>query len=249
MAYEIKTKGIVLHEMPIGESDKRVILLTKEKGKITTFARGARKVSSKLLAGTGVFSYGDYIIFKGKSAYNMSQVQLIESFHGIRESIEHLAYGLYVLEFAEFVTEENNPNNNLLRLILKTLQMLVKDVIDNKLVIRIFELKAMSLIGYTPEVTECVNCHIEDGLLYFSTTQGGMLCKTCANTDKSTIRINKGTLYTLQYILSSSLEHLYSFKVDESISSDLDKIMKRFLQYHLNKKFKSLDFLMQLLDE
>ena len=106
---EIKTKGIILHEMPIGEYDKRVILLTKEYGKITAFAKGARKPNSALLAGSQVFSYGDYILYKGKTSYNISQIQLIESFHGMRGDIDKLAYGLYILEFSEYVTEENNP--------------------------------------------------------------------------------------------------------------------------------------------
>lgn len=244
---EIKTKGIVVNEMPIGENDKRLVIITKEKGKITAFARGARKTNSRFLAGSQLFSYGEYILVKGRSSsYNIKQIQLIESFHAIRADIDLLAYGLYILEFVSYITEENIPNKHIMRLMLKTLQVLIRKILNYDLVMRIFELKAMSYIGYTPNVVNCIICGNQYDEYYFSILQGGIVCKTCSKQQKSVMKISNNTIYTMRYILSASIDGLYSFDVNEVIKHELTMIMKKFIEYHLNHKFKSLDFLLEL---
>lgn len=243
---EIRVRGLVLHEMHIGDYDKRLILLTKEKGKITVFAKGARKVKSKFLAGSQIFSYGDYILYQGKTSYNILQVDLIETFGAIRQDINRLAYCLYILEFAEYVTEENYINNDLFRLILKTLQALTKNAIEMDIIIKIFELKALSYLGYTPEIASCIKCNNTIELTNFNTKLGGTVCDKCSRLEKGSLKISKGTLFTMQFILSSKVNNLYSFNVNETIKKELNNVINNFLYYHLDKKFKSLDFLLEL---
>ncbi len=229
--------------MPIGEHDKRLTLLTKEFGKITAFAKGARRAKSKLLAGTSIFIYGDFLLYKKKN-YTVTQVECIDSFHAIREDIETLSYGLYLLEFAEFVSDENNPNLPLMKLILKTLQVLTKGTLQQELIICVFELKALSYIGLTPEVSHCVLSEDENALIYFSAVQGGVVCERCYNQASQPVQnISQGTLYTMRFILSASLSDLYTFKVDEAILKQLKTIMRTFIGYHINKTFKALEFL------
>lgn len=245
MSSLINTKALVLHEMQIGDYDKRLILLTKEFGKIIAFAKGAKRPNSKLFAGTQIFSYGDFMLYKGKSNFNINQVMLIEPFHNLRQNIETLTYSLYILEFVEFITAENNPEHEIMKLTLKTLKQVEKAQIPLKLIIKIFELKAMSYIGYSPAIFNCVLCNSTEQLNFFSVKNGGILCDKCSSSQNDLILLSEGAVYTIRYILIQPLEKLFQFQLQEKVFNEINLVINRFIEYNLNKKFKTLDFLKQ----
>ena len=72
--------GMILKAEPIGEYDRRVVLLTMEYGKITAFARGARRPNSKLLASTSPFCYGHFKVYPGRNAYTLVDAEITHYF-------------------------------------------------------------------------------------------------------------------------------------------------------------------------
>ena len=77
MADQIKVRGMVISSSPIGENDKRVVLLTKEKGKISAFVRGARRPGNHLMAASDSFSFGIFYLMYGRDAYTVVNLSLI----------------------------------------------------------------------------------------------------------------------------------------------------------------------------
>ena len=100
--------GMVISQMPVGEFDRRVCILTREKGKITAFAKGARRPGSKFMAATNPFSFGKFKLYEGKSSYNIMEVDISRYFEELRQDYIGAYVGMYFLEVADYYTRENN---------------------------------------------------------------------------------------------------------------------------------------------
>lgn len=248
--------GMVLSAMPVGDYDKRLVILTKEIGKITAFAKGARRPNSALLACSQPFAFGEFTLYAGKS-YNVMSVEISNYFGELREDFDNLCYGFYFCEFADYLTKENNDEKNILKLLYQTLRALTIKSIDVHLIRIIYELKIMALNGEAPQVFECVKCEkspgngvlqeqVRFGKYYFSAGSGGILCEACKGFDKSAIGINTSTLYTMQYIISKEIEKLYTFKVTDEVLKELKQCIRRYLDCYIDHKFKSLEMLKEI---
>jgi DNA repair protein RecO (recombination protein O) len=250
--------GMVLSAMPIGDYDKRLVILTKETGKISAFAKGARRPNSAFLACCQPFAFGEFSLYAGKSSYNIVSAEISNYFGELREDFEGLCYGFYFCEFADYLTKENNDEKNILKLLYQTLRILSKKTIDLQLVRAIYELKIMTLNGEAPQVFGCVKCRKNtadpqclkeqppSGRYFFKAQSGGILCDSCAGSDKNAISINTSTLYTMQYIVSKEIEKLYTFKVTDEVLGELKDCISAYLDCYIDHEFKSLEMLKSL---
>ena len=115
--------------------------------------------------------------------------------------------------------------------------------IPNLLIRRIFELKAFCINGEGPQVFQCVRCQKKDGQMVFSAREGGLVCTDCARNISDGISLDNSTLYTMQYIESSTIEKLYTFTVSREVLEKLSGIMERYCLLYVEKRFKSLEIL------
>lgn len=142
--------GMVLKAEPMNDFDRRVVFLTKEKGKISAFARGARKQNSKFLAATNPFCFGTFKLYEGRTSYNVMEAEVTNYFEGLRKDYEKACYGMYFLEVMDYYTRENNDEKEMLKLLYQSLRALLHEGLSNVLVRYIFEMKAMVLSGEFP---------------------------------------------------------------------------------------------------
>lgn len=243
----VKTGGIVIKEVNTGEADKVVTILTKTHGRISAYAKGARRPKSPLIAGTQFLCYGEYVMFKGKELYNVSSCETVESFYEIRNDIVKLTHAAHMADVLSDVIQQEQPAGRVLKLFLNTLHMLAKTDKPPELLTRIFEIRFLSILGYAPYVKGCVECGSEECTgTNFSFKKCGLLCSKCAQSDPGSIRVAAGTAKTLWHIVHAPMNELFSFTVSEEVLHDLSRISKRYLRDRLEKEYTKLDFLKEL---
>lgn len=152
MQEPVRVTGMILEASPVGETDKRVVLLTKERGKVSAFARGARRQGSRLMAATDPFCFGEFRLYEGRSAYTLSEAVISNYFEEMRTHLEEACYGTYFLELMDYYTRENNDEREMLKLLYQSLRALLHEAYDNRLVRYIFEIKAVVLNGEYPGI-------------------------------------------------------------------------------------------------
>jgi DNA repair protein RecO (recombination protein O) len=231
--------GMVLTAMPIGEYDKRITILTRERGKITAFARGSRRPGSQLLAATNPFSFGEFELFEGKSSYNLTRATIKNYFRELVTDLDAAYLGFYFVEFAEYFCQENNDEKEMLKLLYQSLRALENEHIPKELVRSIFELRAITINGEGPNVFSCMRCGSTENLCVFSVPRGGLFCAGCGQ-EAPGMRILDSTRYTLQYIVSTPIEKLYTFTVSQDVLAELARIMKDYMAHYVHHDFKSL---------
>lgn len=156
--------GLVLNQTPVGEYDRRVCILTKERGKISAFAKGARRPGSRFMAATNPFSFGQFKLYEGKNSYTIAETNISQYFEELREDYISAYYGMYFLEVADYYTRENNDEREMLKLLYQSMRALLSPSLPNPLVKCIYELKALVVNGEYPGVPE--NTDLKESTVY-----------------------------------------------------------------------------------
>ena len=106
MSEVLQVSGMVLSSMPIGENDKRIVLLTNELGRISAFARGARRPGSSLMAASDPPAFGTFSLIQGRNSYSLVQASVKQYFRELAREETGIYYAYYFLDFADYYSRE-----------------------------------------------------------------------------------------------------------------------------------------------
>ncbi len=163
MREQISVTGMVLMAAPVGEYDRRLVILTRGRGKITAFARGVRRPGNQLMAAAAPFVFGKFLLYEGRDAYTLAGAEVENYFREIAGDMEAACYGSYFLEMADYYGRENIDATETLRLLYQSLRALLKPSVPNRLVKPVYELKLMEING---EYQELPLGRLNDSTLY-----------------------------------------------------------------------------------
>lgn len=242
-------EGIVLNEFRFKDTSKILNIYTDQFGKINIMAKGVYNPKSRMVALTQPFAYCEYKLHKGRSFYYINDGSVIDSFYGIRENIERVIYGFYILELVNKSTPEEEKNQLIFSLLVKTLKILSSlDKGFLKFIIA-FELKYISFLGYRPYIQRCVSCgNTKFSDMKFSISNGGILCERCLSNDIQARNMDKPMYESMLQLLYAQLEDVDNIDIEENVLIRVQDLVERYILFNIDRKgFNSLNILKTML--
>ena len=160
----IYVTGIILKQTPVGEYDRRICLLTTDRGKISAFVKGCRKSGSRLAGAANPFSFGVFKLYEGRNSYTVAEADIKNYFEELRKDFVAAYYGMYFAEIADYYTRENNDEREMLKLLYQSLRALASEAFPNALVRYIYEIKSIVVNGEFPGIPE--GWDLEESTIY-----------------------------------------------------------------------------------
>lgn len=143
----VNLSGMVLSASPVGDYDRRLVILTRERGKITAFARGAKRSSSTLRAAASPFVAGTFSLAEGRDSYNLYSAEVDDYHSELAMDPEAVCYASYFSEFASYYGREGIEAGAVIDLLEAAFTAIREDRVPNIMVRRVYELRLMVLNG------------------------------------------------------------------------------------------------------
>ena len=243
---QIKVMGMVIFSSPIGENDKRIVLLTRELGKVSAFVRGARRPGNHLMAASDSFAFGTFYLVRGRDSYTLVNAEISNYFRELAADITAAYSAYYFLELAEYYAVENEDASMMLNLIYASFNALLNPKIDDRLVRYVYELKMLVINGEYPDFFACRLCGKSEEPGRFSVSRDGLVCRHCLKNAGDVIEISESTVYTLQYVVCTEIGKLFTFTVSSEVLNELRMVMARCMNNYVDRKMKSLEILEEM---
>ncbi|MCW2770193.1 MAG: repair protein RecO [Aeromicrobium sp.] len=230
--------GIVLRVHKLGEADRIITLLTRQRGLVRAVAKGVRKTTSRFGGRLEPFMHVELQLAEGRSLDIITQVETINAF-AKDLGADYAAYtaGTAMLETAErLVQEDGEPATAQLQLLTGALRALTQGRYTPSLILDSYQLRALSIAGYAPTFDGCARCGSEGPHRNFHAPSGGMLCDECRVAGSAAP--SPFTVSLLAGLLSGDWDRV---QVSEERSRrEASSIVSAYLSWHLERGLRSL---------
>ena len=238
------TPAIVLRQRKLGDADKIVTLYTANRGKLDAVAKGVRRSRSKLAGHVEPLSHANFQLAQGKNLDIVTQAETIEPFAAIRDDLDRLSRALYTCELLDRFTETHHEHFDLYRLLLDTLRRLAsREDIDTP--VRYFEMSLLDVLGYRPELEECVTCreNLQAVTNYWTAGGGGVVCPNCRRDEASVRPVSVNAVKLLRLLLHAPWADVARVSIDPGLAVELERALLEYVRWVLERDMRSAAFI------
>jgi DNA repair protein RecO (recombination protein O) len=228
--------GIVLRTYRLGEADRIVVLLTRERGKVRAVAKGVRKTKSKFGARLEPTSHIAVQLYEGRELDIVTQADTVDHFRAIRDDLDRIARASAMLEAAEQMALEPQPSPRLYQMLLGALRALAAH--NGPLVVPAFFWKLLVLEGFGPVVDQCASCGAAGEMAAFDLESGGVLCAAC----RRGRAVSPAALAMLRQILGGRLGEALNEPVSPA-THEVEHLATEAIEHHLERRLRSVTLL------
>lgn len=240
-----KIEGIVIRTTDYGETNKIVTIFSRELGKISAMARGAKKPKSRLAAVSQPFTYGYFLLQIGSGLGTLQQGEILSSMREIRGDIFLTAYASFVVELTDKATEEKKNNPYLFEMLYQTLHHMNEGV-DPEILALMYQTKMLPVLGLYPAFDECAVCHQSNAFVAFSVREGGFLCSQHAEQDPYRIPLNEAASKLIRLFHHFDLNRLGNVSVKDETKQQIRTVLNAYYDEYCGIYLKSRRFLNQI---
>ena len=237
---------IVLRRRAFQETDKLLPLDSREHGKLSAIARGARRAQSRLVGATEPLVYARMQLATGRNLDIITEATPRHTFPGLRTSARKVQVALYMAELLDALVEERQSSPEQFDLMLSSLYLLEGKPLD-ALVVRRFEMQMLDIAGYTPELRHCVVCRAgrPDGRpAAYSAEMGGIVCARCRPGQPRLQPASGAALDAMEALLRLPAHQLEQFALDEGLNLEIGRLTAAHIRCHIQRELKSATLLL-----
>ena len=242
-----KVEAVIISHRNYGEADRILRVFTPELGKITILAKGVRKSGSRKGPHIEPFTHSALVIAKGQNFWILTQADTIDLFPQITGSLYRTGLSAYILELADRLTVEDQPDSSIFRLIIDSIKQIDRST-DPFVPACYYELQILQATGFKPELFHCVNCGSEiiQQDQYFSIIQGGVICPKCNHFQQDILPASQEVLKYLRYLQRSGFTKIANLNLSSDSKKEMRKILDAYVASITERKLNSPQFIKQM---
>jgi DNA repair protein RecO (recombination protein O) len=239
-----RVEAIVLRHTDWGEADRLLWLFTREIGKVCVVAKGVRKPRSRKAGHLEPFTRVELLLAHGRDLPIVTQAEAKDAFLTLREDLVRVGYASYVIELLDRFTYEEGENISLYRLLSETLSRINKEK-DPAFAVRYYEVRLLDLVGFRPQLLNCVNCgeEIRAEDQFFSFEKGGVICPKCGLKEAGVRPVSMPALKILRHFQRSNYVEAQRARLSNAMDGELENLMGSYLSYLLERGLNTPAFL------
>lgn len=226
--------GVVLRTYKLAEADRIVVLATEGSGKVRAVAKGVRRTTSRFGARLEPLSHVRLLLHRGRDLDVVNQADLVESWPTIHADLDRLTQGMALLEAADQLGLEREPNAELYRMLVGALRTLSLN--RSALLVPAFYWKLLNAEGVRPELDVCVRCGEEEApIVAFDVHEGGVLCRSC----RSGVPVSAEALDLLRRVLGGGLVEALAVPASPA-TAEVGQLATRALEHHIERRLRAI---------
>ncbi len=226
------TTAIVLRNVEFSETSLIVTLLTRDFGRVSAIAKGARRPKGPFEGSLDLLAVCRVVLIRKSSGSLdlLTEAKLHRRFRAADRSLDRLYGGYHVIEMLRLLMDEHDPHPEVYDLTIQTLGQLDGEG-EVASTLAYFDAQLLRKLGHSPGVDRCTACGGEVAATarqIFALATGGIVCANCRARQRQTVSLKQETISELRRLADDSTQ--YPVSVAANVYGELRGVLNRYIQ-------------------
>lgn len=233
-----RDRAVVLRTYKLRESDRIIVFMSEQHGKVRAVAKGVRRTTSKFGSRLEPMSHVEVLLRRGRDLDIVSQAESVDPLTPLLSGLDRASQGIAVVEAVDQLALEREPDPVLYRMLVGVLRTIAAD--PSPLNVAAFFWKVLAAAGLTPMLDACVRCGGEADdeattLVAFDLDEGGALCRSC----RSGVPVSGEALEVMRDILGGRLRQALALAASP-VTHEVSVLATRAMEHHLERRLRAV---------